>query len=74
MTILFDQRDRAIVERRQNHRATAMMDDFANVRAIRFADRIDAYVENATAKYFLRIDELRSLLSHVLLPDKLQEL
>src|SRR5215831_19771107 len=61
MTILFDQADGAVCERGQNYRTAAMMDHFANVGPITFADRVYGDIEDATAEDGLRINEFRSL-------------
>ena len=63
MTILTDQRDRPVIESRQDHRAAAMMDDLANIRLVAFAHGINRDVEHSAGEDLFRIEELRSLLS-----------
>src|SRR5713226_6120965 len=68
MTILTHQRDRAIVERRQDYRAARVMDDFPNVSPVPLAHGIDSHVEDAAGEDIFRIYEFRRLcrrLSHV---------
>ena len=60
MPVLPDEGNRAVVERRQNHGASGVMDHFANVGCLAFANSIDGDIENASGENFLRINEFRS--------------
>ena len=64
MAILSHERDRAVVEHRQDDGAAVMMDHFALVGLLAFAHRVDSDVENAAVEYFLAADDFRKF--HVL--------
>src|SRR6266852_5321911 len=68
MTILTHQRDRPVIESRQDHRAAAMMHDLARVGLVGFAHGIDRDINHTAGEDFLRIEELRSLISHLFCP------
>src|SRR5207247_8186142 len=64
MAILAHERDRPVIESRQDHRAATMMHDLASVGLIAFTDGVNRDVEHPAREDLFRIEERRSLLSH----------
>ena len=58
MTVLAHQRDCAVIERRQNYCATAMMNYFASVGLISLSNRIDRNIKHPALKNLFARDDL----------------